>query len=240
MRSTSDKSTVALIPISLDSKLFRTSVMAPALVAIGGNFSNFLFLIADSLQIYNKLWSTQHYVLGNAFENFERLRKSYLAERVKWIDRLCKNMKGAHPRQWMVRSSYEFMDAAFWRVYQRILILYCMSKEMRKDVERVAIDHTRKQKLLKASAGSIRLSEAYLLEELALSVRVRVFEKIGSEFYLGQYPKPLLHLYDSRYGIDVGALAGRKTGGLEFYFFSWCQDDGKQEWTQANRPFGSE
>jgi hypothetical protein len=230
-------SRVALFPISVDSAFFRTSTVIPALQAIGRKYKSVLFLVADSLQIYNKLWSAaQRSDLGIALEDFERLRQSYLTERMKWIARLCRQMHGPHPCDWTVRSSYDYMDAAFWRIYQRLLVLRCMSDELRKDIGHSALEHTRRQKQLKFSKESKRLSEAYILEELVLNIRVRVFERIDSEFYLGEYPKPLLQLYASRYGLGVGALAGRNTNDMEFRFFNWRQNDGDHgDWKQVNR-----
>jgi hypothetical protein len=227
---------IALFPVSLDSKLFRTSIVSPALEALLHEHDGILFLITDSLQIYNKLWSRKQRSLTEAFGKFERLRQSYLAERMKWIAGLNRQMLGPHPSNWVVRSSYEYMDADFWKVYQRIVTLHCLSRVMREDIERSAMQHVTKQGQLRVSKTSRRLSEAYILEELALSVRVRVCDRIGSEFYLGEYPRPLLRLYDASYGIDVSALAGINTNGLEFNFFTWQREaDNHGRWRKANK-----
>jgi hypothetical protein len=155
---------------------------------------------------------------------------------MKWIAGLNRQMLDPHPSNWVVRSSYEYMDADFWRVYQRIVTLHCWSRKMREDIGRSAAQHVTKQGQVRASTVSRRLSEAYILEELALSIRVRVFDRIGSEFYLGEYPRPLLRLYDASYGIDVNALAGRKTDGVEFDFFTWQRDaDNQGKWRKVSK-----
>jgi hypothetical protein len=226
---------IALFPVSLDSKLFRTSIARPALDAIVQDYDHILFLITDSLQIYNKIWSKKQRSVSAAFAEFDQLRQSYLAERMQWIARLERQV-GAHSSEWAVRSSYEYMDADFWKVYQRIVTLHCLSRELREDIERSAVRHVIKQGQVRASRATKRLSEAYILEEMALSIRVRVFGRIGSEFYLGEYPRPLIRLYDASYGIDVSALAGINTGGLEFNFFTWQRDaDNQGKWRKVSK-----
>jgi len=221
----------ALFPISLDSTSFRTSVVVPALKPICKDYEEILFLIADSLQVYNKASAVGTLEsLRTVLENFENLRNEYLSQRSKWLARLRKMADPEGAVKWRVVSFYDFMDKEFWGVYRRVLLAFHTLDPLHRDIEQTAREHREKRQSLGKPEMEQRLSEAYVLEEIALNIRVRVLESVESEFYLGEYLPPLLTLYRGSYDVDVFTMAGLSTREAQFRFFTLVEKNGKPSW----------
>jgi hypothetical protein len=221
----------ALFPISLDSKSFRTSAVVPALKPICEDYKEVLFLVADSLQVYNKACLVGVFEnLGSVLQEFEKLRNGYLAQRSKWLARLQKMADPAGTVKWRVVSFYDFMDKEFCAVYRRVLLAFHTLDPLRRDIEETASEHRKKRHSFGKPEMEQRLSEAYVLEEIALNIRVRVLESVESEFYVGEYLPPLLSLYKGSYDIDVFTIAGVPIRETQFRFFSLVEKTDRSSW----------
>lgn len=67
----------------------------------------------------------------------------------------------------------------------------------------------------------LRLSKFYIIEEIAINLRIRVRESICDEYYAFRNLKPLMDIYSGKYGINVFALSGTSERKISFSFFEF-------------------
>jgi len=215
------KTKKALFPISIDSAQFTTLLTVPALRPITSKYDEIIFLIADSLNLYNKACAVKDEVaLQDMWEDFSRLKKLYFKQRRKWLRKVRKHIGEDHIKgKWIILGVDDLTDSFFFTIYRNLLTAFHTVKAFRQDVERTARKYCSRNTISVSPEIKRGLSEAYILEEIAINVRIRVLEKVSSEFYLGDYLPPVLGLYEGKYGIDVFTLAGVSNNDVQFDFF---------------------
>ncbi|HMF28549.1 MAG TPA: hypothetical protein VKE42_07240, partial [Candidatus Cybelea sp.] len=70
-----------------------------------------------------------------------------------------------------------------------------------------------------------QLSRAYLLEEIALNVRLHIDDGIDDEYYMGEQLGILVNLYHSKYGFNAFDLANVSGDGRKIRFFGFGGND---------------
>jgi hypothetical protein len=219
----------ALFPISLDNPDFRTNTVLPAIRDILRNYSFILFLVANDLQLYNKADEvTSIGLLKTVFADFEKQRKSYFDERYKWLMKVINSLGSEFPlKRYAIRSVADFTDRSFYEIYRKVLITFYMVPEFRIDVERIVGSRIQGSNI-ESRAG--KLSRAYILEEIALNIRIRLLENITGEFYIGTLPRPLINIHNGSYKIDAWTLAGLSGKKSEMHFYELDHD---QHWNEV-------
>ncbi|MGZ5527310.1 MAG: hypothetical protein ACXWJB_01430 [Limisphaerales bacterium] len=218
----------ALFPISVDNPGFTTSVVVAALNAIAEPYDEVLFLVADELQLYNKassdLKSGQD--LSQIISTFQR-KNRYFEQRKKWLERIKSDVSGPlQHAKWTFYNVSDFTDQRFYHIFRNILLAFNTIPDFRNDVEETARNYCMRARG-DVSDIDLGLSTAYILEEIALNVRIRVLEQVKDEYYLFKYPKPFLNLYANKYGIDVYTLAGIPNYTGEFPFLAYADGSWK-------------
>src|SRR4051812_4432252 len=131
-----------LVPISVDSQLFRSRVFGPALRMVLSKHSDILFFVADQLQMYNKACDVQSPAqLGDLLAKFREGR--YVAEREAWLHKLIHEMIPVSDKRpkWTVRGMQDWADARFCDVFKAITLLYHTHKGFQRDIRAAARTH---------------------------------------------------------------------------------------------------
>jgi hypothetical protein len=218
----------ALFPISVDSKHFGTEETINALNNISIPYSEIVFLVADGLQLYNKAAqsSTNDSSLNTIISNF-KLNNNYYVERERWLQSVkSKTNNLVSNAYWNITNIFLISDNVFHDIYRNIFVSYLSLGNFRNDVIHAAKKH-RKRISKQFSEYDLELSIAYIIEEIAVNLRLRVVEKIEAEYYIGSLLEPLVNLYFGKYDIDVFTLAGVSKYEMEFKFYYVEEYDSK-------------
>lgn len=212
-------SSKVLFPISVDSKRFGTDETVAALNNIPSGHDEIIFLIADGLQIYNKASQVDDgKPLNNILKSF-KLKNDYYIEREKWLQTVKSKCdeKIIQPT-WTIKNIFSVSDNVFHNIYRNVFIAYLAIDDFRNDIVKTAKKH--RAKFSQSNTDySLDLSIAYIIEEIALNLRMRVVDIIQDEYYLGELPIPLTNLYKGNYEVDVFTLSGIEKTNSKFSFY---------------------
>lgn len=223
----------ALFPLSVSNELFSSARYLDCLGAIPvEQIDSCTFLIADQLQIYN---------LSGTLPVSEVLTKStatsHRLERARWISRIIDTLQhtdkwSQRPIEFSIISIEQILDAAFFRIYRGLRVLFSTSERFKKDVVTAARNHVLSLVQPRFPETMVALSTDYIIEELAINVRVRVGNQLLFEFYPGEYHTPLINLYRGLYGVTHFDLCGRSASSEIYRFFSFSDASG--EWKDVS------
>ena len=105
----------------------------------------------------------------------------------------------------------------YHEIYRNIYISYITIDNFKNDIINTAREHIENNN--NPSKNSLDLSIAYVLEEIAINLRIRVVENVYDEYYMGKLPKPLIDLYSGKYGIDIFKVCNKKNKDVTFNFY---------------------
>lgn len=222
----------ALFPISLSNQAFSTENVLPLLAPLFAEYERIVFLVADQLQIYNRALRLNDVHLPELIRHFDGSRQ-YLEQRTRWLERLTDAVVAPiHPAHWEVIGIDELADADSYRIFRNVMLTYHAAPEFREDVNCAARQHAANRETEIPIERSEQLSRGYLLEEIAISVRLHAVEGIKDEFYIGDQAFPILRLYRGDYGISPEDLAQVKRNG-EDRFFTLAKPGSASPWCQV-------
>lgn len=222
----------ALFPISVDSQRFSSEETIRALNNIDKNkYSEIIFLIVDGLQLYNKATLLDKGIpLKEVFKKFE-LKNDYYIEREKWLHNLrLKVSPEIADIKWTITNVLQISDDKYHTIYRNILISYLALDKFRHDIIETAKRH-RSRLVEQYSKYDLELSIAYIIEEIAINLRLRVIEGISAEYYIGDQLSPLVNLYANSYDIDIFTLCGIDNNGINFEFYHFPKESAS--WVQS-------
>jgi hypothetical protein len=224
----------ALIPISIDNPGFSTTLMISALSAIKEKYDEFVFLVADDLQLYNKVTEVRSGAeLSQALKLFKE-KHIYFEEKKRWLEKLRKQSRGdVQNIKWTITNISNFTDRIFYNIWRNLTVFYQTIPQFRDDVTEAARQHHIRLRET-FSDTQIRLSKFYIIEEIAINIRMRVCEGIGGEYYAFNSLKPLLKVYAGDYGISVFTLADLPEQIAEFAFYKFTNTP-DAHWTKISK-----
>jgi hypothetical protein len=213
----------ALFPISLSNQHFSTDNALPAVARLFERHEKIVFFVADHLQIYNKAAELSAGQVGALIDDFGS-GKYYLDQRRRWVERMVARLDRAlTDGKWTVQGVDDVTDSQCFRIFRNVMIAYYSDRAFRADIDGAARTHA-KRRGNDPDEDEARelLSRGYLLEEIALSVRLHVTAGIGHEYYLGSQIAAVLKLYSGTYAFDPFDLAemSRPTAPIRFYFLA--------------------
>jgi len=223
-----------LFPISLNNNIFSTERVLFGLNTIPEYYDELVFIIADQIQLYNRSFSVCN---GNSFD--ETIKKFYsgrtlFEQRSTWLSKL-KNEFGSSNNfpVWTIYGFDDIADQMFTRIYRNIIIMYHTIPEFKKDIDNEALNHVSSYSgTANITDVNTKLSVSYIIEELAASVRLHVYEDISDEYYLGKQLNSVLKLYYSDYGTTVFSIAGVESKPIKWRFFESNPDLKSPKWIE--------
>jgi hypothetical protein len=217
----------ALFPISLSNQRFSTQIVTPAIEEILDKYDEITFLVADRLQSYNRAIAVSAFH-GDAdrqasgadlFGQATRLTGT-LQERRRWLDRVKLRLgEAALNITWRIESVDDVADAKSFAILRQVDILFGIDTSFRRDVVTAAHEFADRHPPHLREVATM-LSIRYIIEELALSLRMRAQRRFYDEYYIGESLIPARRLYDGRYMASPWQLAGVKPTGQPFRFFA--------------------
>lgn len=218
----------ALFPISLSNQRFSTALVVPAIDSLVDKYDEVLFLIADRLQVYNRaIGFSDNLHTRSKFEGFRKMVRltGTFEERRRWLDKVKIQLgERAIAIKWRIESIDAIADAKAFEILRNIDILFGVDRKFRLDVQESANDFALRHPEHLRSVASL-LSTRYILEELALSIRMRVQRRYTDEYYIGSTLLPALRLYSGKYVATPWELAGLQPTKADFRFFELIQQD---------------
>lgn len=223
-----------LFSISVGTRRFSTEHVLRSLESIvqEGRVREVWVLIADRLMLYNKSRRIDDGKPGEfkiVMEEF-RSRTRELETRERWVRKLTRHFATSgvvfKPFGWS-----EFTDAKFADILRMLAIASVQVRSFGDSLDQAAAAYLDVRFGGETEAGWRDLAKLYLLEECALNIRLRVLQGIYEEYYLGDFPDPMLGLYGDEFGFGVGVLTGCEVEGGRFRFFH--RFDG-QHWELAH------
>lgn len=249
-------SDLCLVPISVGNELFRTDVFLPAMRLLVERHSRFEILVADQIQLYNKATRVgSPRDLAAVLSQF-RIKSNYLEERWHWADRVFTKLEAeaGRPLCWRVRGIQDLIDGEFYQICKAVVIMYHTIDAFRYDVNVAAARHVERRSERKSTTPTVTtpllwnasehqerrktaiyLGVCYLLEEIAVNLRVRIGEGIFHEYYLGETLTPLVKLYEGAYDVNVEELAGKNRPAKPFRFYEYSSTAGGPKWNLVSR-----
>jgi tRNA-dependent cyclodipeptide synthase len=214
----------ALIGVSLDNRAYSTEVLYSAMLSGLSRFSQIHFLIADRLQMYNRVATASTDPILLSAMNFASNSRVEFDERAAWLKKLKEKLPSEFGNQkWVILSIDDIADTRAFRTLRAVRMLYRVDAEFRADVDRAARQIVERRQLTYEQAFIWQgLSVDYIIEEVALNIRLRLGRRIHSEFYLGTTFYIFLRMYRGEYSKSVHDLFGRKQQDTQGYeFFDW-------------------
>src|SRR6267143_1292851 len=115
----------ALFPISMSNQRFSTRKMVAALQGVFGEFDEWIFLIADRLQFYNRASrvaegaSLQRLLLDMGSEN------KFSEQRRRWLEKIKAYLgETAHQHAWRVLSVDDLADGQCYAILRNITVAF--------------------------------------------------------------------------------------------------------------------
>lgn len=216
-------SSAALFPISPHGRRINSRMARILVDALPSAVDTVVVLAADQLERYNaaiakiQVKGSQEHDMGpdDSLQDLGSIR-----------DAVCRT------RACEVVYASEVEDRSFFDIYRRIVIAYNSVPRLRKDVVSTALAHVARKGWSRKSSV-VDLSCLYVLEEIALNIRMRVSHGIPREYYYGDIALPLVGLYDGRYGLSPWEIAGFPQSDEKFEFFRWSEDLNDERWVPA-------
>lgn len=211
-----------LVPVSVSNDVYSTENVVSVINKYIGHSDYIEILIADRIQMYNRVVKEVSRRKGGVdIDRVEDGVRKTSDERKAWSSVVVGRFDVKKDRI-RVRDVNSYVDANFLDIFRRVLILYEVDNIFRKDVEdyaRVFVSR-REYPTRELSYLAERMSVRYILEEAAISVRVRCLEGFFVEAYIGAFARPILNIYRDEYQFGLSELSGLREidpGRFEFH-----------------------
>lgn len=221
---------IALFGISLDNPLYSTARMRAGLIEGLREYDEVIFLIADSLQIYNHVSKNVGDNMAMSSIDWSTPHSQYFAERTIWLNKIRTRLpEWPDHQKWTITGVNSVADRKAFQIQRSVRILYAVDGTFRNDVIESAKRFAGYNFDSKTIENRVSLSILYILEEIALNVKLRIQFGIEDEFYLGDTFEIFRNVYAGKYMKDHYELFGRKRSSKKvFRFHSW--DTNEENW----------
>ena len=125
-------------------------------------------------------------------------------------------------------------DKYFYRIYKLLLINYHTDAKFKSDIEDAATVQL-KRHMSNIDDRELILNTLYILEEIALNLRVKLWNQLNFEYYIGNYHLPLIRLYSGEYNLSISDICN-KSDNIDFRFFEGFIDKENQVEWKENTP----
>ena len=231
----------ALFPISVSNQRFSSERVSMLLPQILYRYDEIVFIVADHLQLYNKaMRSANESSLADVVREFGA-RQEHVRQRRRWLERLRRRLDPNHcGAQWTVWGVEDIADSTCFHIFRNVMVAYYATPALQKDVISAAMSFASNRQDIYPFELRKSLSMGYLLEELALSIRVKVLGKIWDEYYDGQHSQVMMKLYAGAYPVSVFDLAFKvECLDHRFRFFQPENSVSCLSWEECPQPIGS-
>lgn len=206
-----------LYPISVTNRSFTSANVLATLKALGALAPRSMtFLVADALHAYNR-------GIDHASEDVVSVfsEPNAVVEKRRWM----RNVVGRARREGIVRQAEvkgidEVTDRWTLHTLRNLDVAFVRDPRFRSDVEAVAEDYCRRR--TRPGTPCRDLSVRYVLEELAISTKLKFVDRITAEYYMGEVFKCTRRLFAGEYAFRARDLVGQsREVDVRLFSFSW-------------------
>ncbi len=220
----------ALIPISVGNQRFSTDYMLRIITPILNKYQNIYFLVADKLHIYNKVRKgITNNSISFILNDYRNRNRDYELKEI-WINRILGTFN-KRDRSYKIFGIDDVTRENYFEIYRNIQILFNTHEQFRTDVINSANKYLSNKNIQNSKLDS-DLSVLYILEEIAINIKLRVASRIYSEYYSESYHPPLINLYKNKYECSISDIVGEKINSLNFKFYNY--NDEAENWKECN------
>jgi tRNA-dependent cyclodipeptide synthase len=204
--------TKAFVGISLDSKSFSRAWVRGALSLLASKHQQVLMVFADELFVYTR---AAHPSNGRTRLELTKARAAAAAladERMRFFRREVDRLGAASAANFRLAHWRDFSDDVYATLWRQLWLAYSTLDEFRRQVDHVAIKHTAKAIQGDQTPNHARVSAAYILDEIAMCIRVTEVEGFASEYHPSADLPVATALYAGEFaadGLSVQELTGK-------------------------------
>jgi hypothetical protein len=221
----------ALLPINLSDQGFSTDRLTASLKPLMGRYDRIVILVSDHLQLYKMaLAQGRRDGFGPTLCSYYET-PDYLSRRNMWVKRLVTRLGPAAGNDpWEIVGVETMSDGITFQIFRNVMLAFYSNDAFRQDVllsaEAVEFAHDEHYPL----SQRVLLSQGYVLEEIAISLRLHVFEGIFDGYYMTALPMALLRLYRGDYGFSVHEIAETPHSDEAFHFYRKAGHSSPTSW----------
>lgn len=217
--SLTEKKGKAFIGVSLDSKLFSRTWVRFAIDYTLEKHHCLLFLLADDLLKYTRTAQTisgktaLKIVETSRIINDRKLAfEKFLISEINRIDQYSQT-------RILIKPWRSFTDDSYVNILRNLQIAYATLTPFQKCVDDIALKHIRKNPTKLHFQSSLKTSAAFLLDEVAMCLRITEIDRFQNEYYPTDQINILTELYADKfvqYGLSIESLTGEKERSRKF------------------------
>lgn len=221
----------AFIGISIAGMQNASDAFVAAFQRLDERLDEIIFLVFDDIHLYNRVIRSPNELLPVTIGKFLSGPR-YLEERTMWINRISNQIPVIHNcAKVRVLNVYSVTDKHCYKIIRNLFLLYSVDQVFRADILSAVNEYQKRSSdIAFDSKLSCELSIAYILEEIAINIRVRLLRRLEIEYYPGKCIPPLVDLYKGKYSASVYEIAERKMKNMQFDFFEWRVENDKLGW----------
>ena len=159
--------------------------------------------------------------------------------RYKWVSNLLASHKDALKAHYEISVMEDYFDIAYANTLRNVNILMSTDSGFRRDIRNAAELFILK-KHEQPSEILVSLSEKYILEEIAVNIRIRIKETMEEEYYLGKYHTPILKLYGNLYSANASDLFGCEALRVSDYKFYELDTTKSGTWSEVSYNYSNQ
>lgn len=210
----------AFFPISVTTRLFSSDRMKQALPYLEPQYKEFIFLIADRLQMYNDAISIRKAEI-DIYRSWAHRPSSLFTQRAKWLKKVLHEC-GIDESRVMILSIDDIADGEAFLTFRKLLVFYNLNHDFHEAIEGEAHDATDRKASYIDYELVRRMSRIYVLEEIALNIRIRSRFNVYDEYYLGPQMKIFPDIYHGRFSWflkEAGIASEYRLSSARFFYY---------------------
>lgn len=202
----------AFIGISLGNKLFTRSFLQRSLYFLLKKHDTILLLIADDLLKYTRITINNN---GSAILDIRGVSSNISVryeEFHRFIQSIIERIESKYRHRILVKRWAYFADAEYVNIGRCLQIAYASINEFKVLVNNAARQHIDKSEAIKSIPGILELCAQYLIDEVAMNLRITEIEKYSFEYYPGEEIDVIKKLYNNdfeKFGLSIKNITNK-------------------------------
>lgn len=205
------ESTKAFVGVSLDSKAFTRLWVRDALVHLCAHYDQVIVVLADELFAYTRATELQGDRTIVHFPSSREAANRLSEERMRFFQRERKRLPAQDAMRVQILQWKDYSDATYASLWRQLWTAYFVLDRFRDVVHKAASRHTLRAIQGEQTPAHAEVSAAYLLDEMAMCLRITEVEGYSAEYHPGADLSVLRDLYAGAFadlGLTVESLVG--------------------------------
>ncbi len=205
--------TKAFIGVSLDSKLFTREWVRMAIHYIMMQNSHLVFLLADDLLPYTRSLAIEKSYPILDFVSIWKKSAQIAEQKNKFLVSEIERLSFATQKRVKVVNWAYYSDSTYARILRRLRIAFEVIDSFRETITDVALQHRTKLGNPSPNMEEKRASTAFLLDEIAMCLRVSEVEGYANEYSPYSDMSAIRDLYSGKfvsYGLSIDNIVDKK------------------------------